>query len=382
MENKKDQETNTQNESASQKEELVSLKLPEVVSEQLNETQTAETQFENKLVSEGYTETEIKGTEAELGVSNQLQSINAEIQDLSDTLNKTAENKEQKKVPENFLFNVKRLLVSLEKEKSAAERGYVYTLGETREKTSSGKELAINSIVYHYEGSLMSVGEESKQNLVLTAKDVQSGDIVGLRLTTVEDRGSFARDESDNLITNYKASGFIITKNRGEGVATALDKAYEKSLTKIMNKRDNFSEQTYQGQLQHDPSLVGQITRHPDQITWTVENKSLENLLKLKNKLQAAEQYKEEDWVKNLKEEIKEKEMEQERWLALYGDGGKLGMKLKYAGSETLRDQEHYSRPTYEKIIRPNNTDEGTDLDKIDPVKFNETIDDLKKCLE
>lgn len=383
------------NETAPQKESVVN---PEVLKTQATqkiiEIQSAESIFEQSLQKSGYTPEEIEQTESELGVTEELKAIKENTESIENELKEeqttpTTQPEINQRVtesasveqnaettPEDFKFNVKRLVASLEKQQESATEGYVYTVGQFKEKTSVGKELLIDSILYHKNGNMFD--DVKATNLVLVAKDLDTSSIEGLRLTTINDKPvSSAADTLD-----YKTQGFIVTKNKGAGVASALDRAYENALKLVVNQRDAQSEEIYQNQLVRDPELAEAYKRRPEQITWSVQNKNLEEMLKLENELRWASQENDTEKIELLKKQVEQKKKEQERWQALYGEGGKLGMKLVDPGSPTFSPGQYYKRPKYEKVIQPDPGTTDTAMKSIDPGEFTRILTELKKSIE
>lgn len=376
MENNSTENTGAGQENLSKKEIIVQ---PETLKEEaLKEVADIDASvgiFEDRLKEDGYSEEEIKTTEESLGATNELAHIHQEADQIKNEIKSVEQNSE--KIPEDFKFNAKRLFNSLAKEEQSAMEGYIYTVGQFKEKTSSGKNLLIDSILYHKNSDMFDLYTDA-MNLVLVAKDLETNSITGLRLSTVDNKPkSFAANTLD-----YDAHGFIVTKSKGTGVASALDRAYEQALKQVVNQRDAQSEEIYQGQIARDPKLAEEYKRRPEQITWSVENKNLEELLKLKNKLRHASEENDTENIERLRKQIEDKQAEQARWQALYGEGGKLGMKMANSGSETFSPGEHYTRPKYEKVILPDHGVKDSKMKSIDPNEFKQILTDLKKIID
>lgn len=236
----------------------------------------------------------------------------------------------QERAPEDFRRASSLLLETLETQQKTVEEGYMFTYGTFREKTSKGKELDIDSLTWH-EGVSMDF-EKAKERLVLVAKDSSTGKVVGLRLSDIKDTGM--RHEEDGDITNtVQVTGEVLTRYRGEGIATALDTAFEKALTKVAEKYS-----TYAG---------------THEIQWKVQNRHAQRL----------EEAKQKDPDVSL-EDIN---AEQHRWQSLYGEGGKFGLK-KVGAYE------------YNKVIEPQTVETEISIQKpVDVFTFRLLQEQLKE---
>lgn len=115
------------------------------------------------------------------------------------------------------------------------------------------------------------------QRLYLIAKD-SSDHVVGTRVTTLFQLGN-----------KIEARSIIKVINKGGGYATPVDEAFQQQLQDIAN-------------------------RHQMPVVWCVTNQNLERL----------EEYRAGQSIN--KQVLRNMEQEQERWQALYGDGGKFGI--------------------------------------------------------
>ena len=206
-----------------------------------------------------------------------------------------------------WIEHVNQLLKDLEKPEASVEKGYVSTYGSFAEKTSSGQDVFCDTLTWFDTTpfTLESVGGEIRQRLVLIAKDL-TNKIIGFRFSDLK---SISEDNC-----SLEASGEIITKIRGGGFSTAIDRVFEKVLTIVANEQKQ--------------SLFGSNFN----IKWKVENANLRRIKEdIKNK-------------KYNEQELKTKEEEQIRWQSVYGENGKLGFKKEECGE---------NNDLYSKIIKP-----------------------------
>ena len=199
----------------------------------------------------------------------------------------------EKKSPKNFLRGIDVLDTSLSILEDDAKNGHVFTYPQMSEKTSQGKVLNID--VLSWNDTRGRENGDDRQAVTLIAKDSNSGEVVGIRLSYIS-KGELKYDkEKDDYVSKQKVSGEIITKLRGEGIAPALDNAFLKVITMMANDY----KQRFPGNTEFD---------------WVVENANLKRLLAKKEKGLTDS-------------ELRELETEQKRWQAIYGEGGKFGFK-------------------------------------------------------
>ncbi|PJE77146.1 hypothetical protein COV05_00860 [Candidatus Uhrbacteria bacterium CG10_big_fil_rev_8_21_14_0_10_48_16] len=158
------------------------------------------------------------------------------------------------------------------------KRGPIY---ETR--TKMGKVLQCETYEIDLEEARKAENEGipglniGNQRLYLIAKD-SSDHVVGIRTTSLF-----------HLQNKIDARSIIKVIHKGGGYATPIDEAFQQQLQDIAN-------------------------RHQMPVVWYVTNQNLERL----------EEYRTERSVN--KQILRNMEQEQERWQALYGDGGKFGI--------------------------------------------------------
>jgi len=262
--------------------------------------------------------------------------IQKEITDLKeDTQSEITKNLESgKKTPENFSRAAKILRNALKRLEKTAEEGYVFSYDPIMEKTSQGKEIKVDSLSWGSDDGIMT---ESKWRVVCVATDPTDGKVVGLRLSDIRKDG-MTKDEKKGFVDKLKITGEILTRWRGEGIAPALDKAFLKVATQYVNY--------------YKQELVGEF-----QFNWSVENANLKRLNEKKEQGLSGP-------------ELEELEVEQKRWQAVYGEGGKMGF-------------EKVGEYDYSRIVEPQ-MEEGKsyDLQPVDLEKFKKIEAALEECAE
>jgi hypothetical protein len=267
-----------------------------------------------------------------------------EVRTIMKQLEKDKKNMEgAKETPEDFRKACCLLLEVLEKQEKTAKEGYIFTYGSETEKTSRGETILVDTLSWLDRNDAF---DDIKKRLVLIATDPTNKKIIGLRLSDIQ-KGSLSKDEEeDNYINNENVRGEILTRYRGEGIATAVDTVFMRILTKVANEY----KQNYPGSYQ---------------LNWNVENQNLKRIEEKNNLIKPI-----------TKTDIKNKE-EQKRWQSLYGEGGKFGFSK-------LNDYD------YTKTIQPDITDESLSKDQsiyskknfmkpVDLNKFQEIIESLKE---
>lgn len=310
----------------------------EVSPEEVKEKMLADIDMDSSEVfSEGE---EITGNINDLNPeeSNNLADIKTEIIDLRNETKKEIEElfKEQRETPENFKNAARVLLNALKEEEESAIKGYVFTLGSSTEQTSQGKDVNVESLSWMSDDGFVS-GFKNKQRVVLVATDKIDGQILGLRLADVRDEG-FSRDENGDYFSKMNVTGEILTRQRGEGLATAIDKSFFKVITNLANHY----KQDYPGKYQFN---------------WEVDNANLKRF--------------EEKKAKGISDmESNDLELEQKRWQSVYGENGKLDFKK-------IDDYK------YSKIVEPK-PEEGVsyDMKKVDFEKYKKIEEALEECVE
>ncbi len=239
-----------------------------------------------------------------------------------------------KKTPENFAKAASVLLSALRGMEESAERGYVFTYDPIMEKTSQGKEIKVDCLSW--------IGDDgfaiaNKRRVVLVATDPVDGKVVGLRLSDIRQDG-LLKDEKRGFVNKETITGEILTRLRGEGIAPALDNAFLKTVTKIVN----YYKQEFLGE---------------HQFNWVVENANLKRL-----------NQKKEDGLSG--PELEELETEQKRWQAVYGENGKLG----FSKVDDTR---------YEKVVLPDFKEgENYEMPRVDMDKYHSIQAALEECVK
>lgn len=228
-------------------------------------------------------------------------------------------------LPDDFKRAADMLAKALADKEKSAERGYIYTYGSLLEKTSKGREILIESLSWMEQNFYVNNGDVF-QRLVLVAIDKIDNSIVGLQLSDIKSKEN-----------KQVATGEIITRLRGGGIAMPLSRAYEYILKRLANE----CEQNFPGYTK---------------LEWLIENANLWRLEQLR--------------VKETDDDLTSKEDEQKRWQSLYGDNGKFG--LQKVGDYT-----------YSKIIKPD-IKEGVSYErqKVDLTKFKEIQELLKEFVD
>lgn len=224
------------------------------------------------------------------------------------------------------------LLRQLEELDKDAETGYVFSYGSIIKETSAGKALEIDTLSWMSDDGYLT---DIKKRLVLVAKDLLSGRVVGLRLSDIR-RGDYVKDADGDLVSTENVTGEILTGLRGEGLATAIDTAFTEILSRVTNEWQQ------------------QIPENNVQLNWNVENR---HLRRIEESQGSQEKAVDEDRTK-----------EQQRWQSLYGVGGKFG----------LQKTGDYN---YTKVIRPD-VQEGVlyEMKPVDIKKFQEIKLALKEA--
>jgi hypothetical protein len=261
-----------------------------------------------------------------------LDNIQVEIKSLQEQTKKEIEIPAnlEKETPENFKKAASILLRSMESLEDTAEKGYVFSGESLVEKTSRGKEINVDYLSWISDDGFAS---DMKRRLVLIATDLADGRLVGLRLSDIKKDG-FRLDENGEYIDQEKVVGEILTRDRGEGIAPALDSAF----LKVISRLANYYQQEYAGN---------------NQLNWVVENANLRRL----------EERKEDGLSES---DLKELEEEQARWQSVYGENGKFGFQ---------KIKDNY----YSKIIKPDVKEgESYEMQSVDMVKFKKMEDTLR----
>lgn len=214
--------------------------------------------------------------------------------------------------PEDFKELVNGILHELPLLQKSLESEQFLTYGQTIEKTTSGREILIDAIEMSY---------ENLKKIAILAADAKTHKITGLRIVDLSG-SSF-----------MYARGNINVRERGQGIATILDKTLVKILQNIANKN------------QHN-------------IVWEVTNGNLTRLRELEEK--GLDQAK-----------INDARLQQERWQKLWGAGGEFGHTLI-----SEHDKSSYRRkftPNNSKILKPM---------PLDKKRFDEIIEALKQVVK
>lgn len=266
----------------------------------------------------------------------EFSSLQGEISTLRDNVEEQLEGSLEtgKKTPENFANAARILLNTLRFKEKSAEEGYVFAYDPITEKTSQGREIKVDSLSWISDDGFAT---DNKRRLACIATDLADGKVVGLRLSDIRKDG-MSREEDGRYVNHEKITGEILTRFRGEGIAPALDKAFEKVLIQVAN----YYKQEFAGDFK---------------FSWSVENANLKRL-----------NQKREDGLSS--PELKELEMEQKRWQSVYGEGGKMGFQ-KVAEYD------------YKKTIEPQmEAGKNYDLQRVDIKKFKEIEAALEEFAE
>ncbi len=255
-----------------------------------------------------------------------------------------------------FKSGAGKLIVSLDYIKNNLEKLHVYTYGNILEKTSTGKDVLVNTILC--DSSLEPMFKGLKDSLFLIAKDKESNQIVSIRTQSIID----PKHNKDNSgFVNKHVSGTIVSKIKGQGYASATDKVLQKILQRYVNEEQD---------ILNKKSFGSKI-----QLTWIVENQNLFDLKDLEKKLLSATEKNNQAEMVTLTQILKEKKNEQERWRSLYGDEGQFKLSKETDPNRFLE--------TYEKEIHPNE-DVGNEDNKKQPIKqedFYKILEDVKKSI-
>jgi hypothetical protein len=263
-------------------------------------------------------------------VEDELKSLKSVVPENSEEY-RLAESVEESEHHERFKMNIERLRKSLEGAKE------VETYGTKRAQLASHRNVLLDSLVWEKPHDFFEVSNNKTDNFVVICRDEADGKILGMRLSTVTDV-----DEKDHSGFGFTAKGFVIVNTRGEGVATAIERAYEAMLQDMVTEK------------QHQFEKIGSSYKPGAHVRIVAENKNVEDLLKLKAELAYAQaDGADEDTLSQIKGKIKRKEVEQKRWLEVYGDHGKMGMTKSDEGSKYYIPGKEYMRQKYEKVIRP-----------------------------
>jgi hypothetical protein len=146
--------------------------------------------------------------------------------------------------------------------------------------TSAGVPLDIENVFFYTTSGYY--GDTLAEKHIFIATD-QNGSVNGLRAMTLE--------HPDGIFDPYIMHGHIATSKRGGGVASALDTAMTDFMQREADKEDR-------------------------DVIWKVKNQNRVDMEKMK-----ADGASESD--------LEKKGIEQQRWLSLYGDGGRFGLESK-----------------------------------------------------
>jgi len=266
---------------------------------------------------------------------NGFDNIQAEIKNLQKQAREDVEvsASPEKETPENFKKAASILLQSLKSLEDTAEHGYVFSGKSLVEKTSRGQEINVDYLSWMADEGFAT---DLKRRLVLIATDLADGRLVGLRLSDIKKDGFYV-NENGEYINQEKVTGEILTRDRGEGIAPALDSAFLKVITQLAN----YYKQEYPGN---------------NQLNWVVENANLKRL--------------EEKKAAGLSEpELKKLEEEQARWQSVYGENGKFDFKKT-------------DENTYLRTINPDIKEgESYDMTNVDMEKYKKIEKTLEECL-
>lgn len=160
--------------------------------------------------------------------------------------------------------------------------------------TSAGVPLNIENVFFHTTSG--DYGEKLTEKHIFIAAD-QNGSVNGLRAMSL--------DYPDGIFDPYVMHGHIATSKRGGGVASALDTA----MTDFMQREADKDESP---------------------VLWKVTNQNLVDMEKMKA-----------DGASD--SNLEKKKLEQQRWLSLYGDGGRFGL-----ASNNGYELERTFKPIYE----------------------------------
>lgn len=199
------------------------------------------------------------------------------------------------KMPADFREASEALLGALRKEEDAVKEGYVFTFGPVEVTTSKGNKLTVENISWFANDGRSSI-DGTKARLVLVAADSADGKIVGLRLSDIQD-GRYMTNEQREISMTQNIPGEILTRARGEGIATALDTAFVEVVGRIA---------------QDSEKLVPWY----HQFNWNVENGNQKRIdERPANRLDEDAALTQQD-----------RAGEQKRWQSLYGEEGKFGL--------------------------------------------------------
>lgn len=262
-------------------------------------------------------------------IIHKLETPASEVQD-----KKESENNQEKETPENFKNAASILLRSLKSLEDTAEQGYVFSGESLVEKTSRGQEINVDYLSWMADEGFAT---DLKRRLVLIATDLADGRLVGLRLSDIKKDGFYV-NENGEYVNQEKVTGEILTRDRGEGIAPALDSAFLKVITQLAN----YYKQEYPGN---------------NQLNWVVENANLKRL--------------EEKKAAGLSEpELKKLEEEQARWQSVYGENGKFDFKKT-------------DKNTYLRTINPDIKEgESYEMTSVDMEKYKKIEKTLEECLK
>lgn len=264
---------------------------------------------------------------------NNFNNIQEEVKKLQEQTKETVESAAnlEKETPEDFRRASEILLKSLEHVEDDAKDGYVFSGESIIEKTSRGQEINVDYL--SWKAGDNGLTSETRRQLVLIATDLISNRLVGLRLSDIKEDGLYRKENGDYAFKE-KVTGEILTRDRGEGIAPALDNAFLKVITRLAN----YYKQEYPGN---------------NELNWVVENANLERLKEKK-----ANGLSESD--------LKKMEDEQARWQSVYGENGKFNFKKI--------DDNYYS-----KRIEPDIKEgELCNMESVDMEKFEKIKNTLK----
>lgn len=309
----------------------------------LKESENLSQQFNGPEIQTAISESNSQIIEASQDANKQIENIDIE---------KSNKDEQNEKTPEDFKNAIEILLKELDKIENIVEGGYVTTYGSFTEKTSGGEDVFVDTLSWFDTAprGFGGTGGELRQRLVLIAKDT-ANKIIGLRLSNLE------HISEDNC--NLEASGEIITKIRGHGFSTTIDRVFEEVLTIIANE-------------QKQSSFGSNFD-----IKWKVENANLGRL---------------KDDIKNKKyneRELKTKKEEQKRWQSIYGENGKLGFKKEggeennYLYSKIIKPTLDDGAPRYETETKKSEVDHKNFLIRksVDMPTLQKIKESLKECL-
>lgn len=210
--------------------------------------------------------------------------------------------------PIEYRSRMEEILAELEKVRQADEKylnvGPTYHL-----QTSKGGALIVDSIYFDFKDK----SRRQHRKYYLIAQDT-GGQIVG-------DRSTDIMQLEFNGEKYARADGMLATGKRGGGIATAI-------------------ESTHLNLLEKEARQLGL------RIDWHISNRNLEDLQELREEFRLSPS-------EELDNQIKEKEAEQRRWQAVYGNGGKLGFDNSGTKTFSQEDPEEKHHPANIAIEQP-----------------------------